>query len=57
VSDRELKEGGAQLKITVEARVKAELNTVWGTWNNPEDIRKWNAASDDWHTTRSTDDS
>jgi uncharacterized protein YndB with AHSA1/START domain len=44
------------LKITIETLVKADLNTVWATWNNPEDIKQWNAASDDWHTTRSTVD-
>jgi hypothetical protein len=37
-------EGGAQLKITIEILVKAELTTVWGAWNNPEDIQQWNAA-------------
>lgn len=44
------------MEITVETIVKADLNTVWAAWNNPEDIRQWNAASDDWHTTRSTVD-
>lgn len=44
------------MKITVETLVKAELNTVWGAWNNPEDIKQWNAASADWHTTRTTVD-
>ena len=39
------------MKITVETAVKADLNEVWGAWNNPEDIKRWNAASDDWHTT------
>ena len=41
------------MKITVETQVKANLNTVWDTWNNPDDINQWNAASDDWHTTHS----
>jgi len=44
------------LKITIETRVKADLKTVWDAWNNPEDIKQWNAASDDWHTTRSAVD-
>ncbi len=44
------------MKITVEKLVKADLPTVWTAWNNPEDIKQWNAASDDWHTTRSTVD-
>jgi uncharacterized protein YndB with AHSA1/START domain len=44
------------MKITVETRVKAGLNAVWGAWNNPQDIKRWNAASDDWHTTQSSVD-
>jgi len=41
------------LKITIEKFVNSDINTVWNTWNNPEDIKQWNAASDDWHTTES----
>jgi uncharacterized protein YndB with AHSA1/START domain len=44
------------MKITVEAAVNAPLPHVWSAWNTPEDIREWNAASADWHTTRSTVD-
>jgi len=44
------------MKITVETVVQADLNRVWSTWNNPEDIKQWNAASDDWHTPRATVD-
>lgn len=44
------------MKIVVETLVKADLKTVWDTWNNPEDIKQWNAASDDWHTTSSVVD-
>jgi uncharacterized protein YndB with AHSA1/START domain len=44
------------LKITIETLVKADLQSVWAAWNNPEDIKQWNAASDDWHTTKSTVD-
>ncbi len=43
-------------KITVETTVKAPIENVWLAWNTPEDIKLWNAASDDWHTTRSTID-
>ena len=42
------------MKITVETVVKADLNKVWGAWNDPEAIKQWNAASEDWHTTQST---
>lgn len=41
------------MKITVTTTVNADLNTVWDCWNNPEDIKQWNAASEDWHTTQS----
>ena len=44
------------MKITIEIVVKANLSSVWDTWNNPEDIKQWNTAQDDWQTTRSTVD-
>lgn len=44
------------MKITVEVVVKAKPDAVWAAWNNPEDIKQWNAASEDWHTTRSSVD-
>ena len=44
------------MKITVETLVKRDLNTVWSAWNNPEDIKQWNAASDDWHTPQASVD-
>lgn len=44
------------MKITVQTVVKADMNAVWRAWNRPEDIRQWNAASDDWHTTKSAVD-
>jgi uncharacterized protein YndB with AHSA1/START domain len=40
-------------KITVETKVAAPIQEVWRAWNTPADIKKWNAASDDWHTTKS----
>ena len=44
------------MKITVETVVAASLSKVWDAWTTPEDIKQWNAASDDWHTTASTVD-
>jgi uncharacterized protein YndB with AHSA1/START domain len=41
-------------KITVEAKIAAPIGKVWHAWSTPEDIKQWNAASDDWHTTKST---
>ncbi len=39
------------MKIQVETSVHASVETVWQAWTTPEDIMRWNAASDDWHTT------
>jgi len=44
------------MKITVETVVNARLNRVWADWNNPADIKQWNTAQDDWHTTKSAVD-
>lgn len=44
------------MEITVEALVLAPLNKVWNAYTTPADIKLWNAASDDWHTTESTVD-
>jgi uncharacterized protein YndB with AHSA1/START domain len=41
------------VQITVETVVNAPVLIVWKAWNDPEEIKQWNAASDDWHTTRS----
>lgn len=41
----------AIVKITVETSVAAPIDIVWKTYTTPDDIKKWNAASDDWHTT------
>ena len=44
------------MTITVETAVKAPLAEVWRAYTTPDDIIKWNAASDDWHTTKATVD-
>lgn len=44
------------MKITVETAVKAPLQRVWEAWNDPEEIKRWNAASQDWHTPSSSVD-
>ena len=43
-------------KITVETRVSAPIERVWRAYTTPADIKQWNAASDDWHTTKATVD-
>jgi uncharacterized protein YndB with AHSA1/START domain len=44
------------MKITVETVINAPVAKVWRAYTTPEHIMQWNAASDDWHTTKSTVD-
>ena len=44
------------MKITVQTVIHAPINEVWRAWTTPADITQWNAASDDWHTTRASVD-
>lgn len=37
-------------KITVETTVNVPLKKVWEYWTELEHIKKWNNASEDWHT-------
>jgi uncharacterized protein YndB with AHSA1/START domain len=39
------------MKITVETTIIAPIEDVWRAYTTPRDIKQWNAASDDWHTT------
>jgi uncharacterized protein YndB with AHSA1/START domain len=44
------------MKISVETTIAAPIEQVWRAYTTPEDIKQWNAASDDWHTTTATVD-
>lgn len=44
------------MNIQVSTTVRAPMDLVWSAYSNPEDIVQWNAASDDWHTTKSSVD-
>jgi uncharacterized protein YndB with AHSA1/START domain len=46
----------APSKLTVETTVAAPIAKVWAAYTVPDDIKQWNAASDDWHTTSATVD-
>lgn len=39
------------MKIAVETIIAAPIEQVWRAYTTPEDIKQWNTASDDWHTT------
>jgi uncharacterized protein YndB with AHSA1/START domain len=40
------------MQIAVETIVAAPIENVWRAHTTPEDIMRWNAASDDLHTTQ-----
>ena len=42
--------------ITVESTIKAPVDKVWKYWNEPEHIKMWAFASDDWHAPHSEND-
>lgn len=44
------------MKISVETSIAAPIDTVWRAYTSPDAIKRWNAASDDWHTTAATVD-
>ncbi|MBP8823826.1 MAG: SRPBCC family protein [Flavobacteriales bacterium] len=43
-------------RITVSALVNKPVAHVWKIWTEPEHIMQWNAASDDWHCPKATND-
>jgi uncharacterized protein YndB with AHSA1/START domain len=44
------------VEITVETNITAPVEDVWRAYTTPADIKQWNAASDDWHTTAASVD-
>jgi uncharacterized protein YndB with AHSA1/START domain len=44
------------MKIVVSTVVDAPLQDAWRAYTSPEDIKVWNTASPDWHTTASSVD-
>ena len=36
--------------VTVKCIIDAPMGEVWKLWTTPEHIKKWNNASEDWHT-------
>lgn len=44
------------MKIVVSTLVTAPLHDVWHAYTSPEDIKAWNTASPDWHTTAASVD-
>ena len=44
------------MKITVSTTTLAPLAEVWRAYTSPEDIKAWNTASPEWHTTSASVD-
>ena len=42
--------------ITIDTTVNAPVEKTWKFWTEPEHIKQWNNASDDWHTPRAEND-
>lgn len=42
--------------ITVESTIQAPVAKVWEYWNEPEHIKKWAFASEDWHAPKAEND-
>lgn len=42
--------------ITIQTIVTAPISEVWDAWNDPERIKQWAFASDDWEATSAEND-
>lgn len=43
-------------RITVSTQVNKPVADVWNIWTDPTHITQWNAASDDWHCPKASND-
>jgi len=43
-------------RITITTHVAKPVTHVWKIWTAPEHIMQWNAASDDWHCPKASND-
>ena len=43
-------------EIQIQTVIQRPVAGVWTYWTEPEHIKSWNAASDDWHTTEAAND-
>ncbi|TLS75296.1 ATPase [Mariprofundus erugo] len=44
------------MRISVKSTIASPISEVWRAYTTPDDIKLWNAASDDWHTTAASVD-
>ncbi|MFN3875100.1 MAG: SRPBCC family protein [Flavobacteriales bacterium] len=43
-------------RITITTRINKPVAHVWRCWTDPAHIMQWNAASDDWHCPKASND-
>jgi uncharacterized protein YndB with AHSA1/START domain len=43
-------------RITISTRVARPVAQVWSTWTDPAHITQWNAANDDWHCPKASNE-
>lgn len=43
-------------KITVNVSINAPISKVWDAYNDPDQVTKWNHASEDWHSPSASND-
>ena len=43
-------------KITINTVINASIERIWGYWTNTQHIKKWNTASENWHTPHAEND-
>lgn len=43
-------------RITISAHINKPVDHVWKIWTDPAHIMQWNAAGDDWHCPKATND-
>lgn len=51
-----VKESAENFCIIVQTNIKAPVVLVWEKWNNPDDVMRWNFASDDWCCPKASND-
>jgi uncharacterized protein YndB with AHSA1/START domain len=42
--------------ITIQTEISSSIEKVWAAWSNPDAVKEWNQASDDWYCPRAEND-
>jgi uncharacterized protein YndB with AHSA1/START domain len=45
-----------RIKVMVQATITAPIEKAWKYWTEPQHIKKWNFASDEWHCPSAVND-